>query len=190
MQISQFSVTFMALSVGLVLSTLIANAETIAFSGAEGYGLFARGGRGGDVYIVTHLGGDGKYMDSSQAEWELPGELVIGADKPLTHSASDAYDLVLLNAVASISRDACDDRIINEVKTSTGKIPDSQDEIGGWSTLNSLPAPTDSDKDGMSDVWESANGLNSNSGSDRNDYDLDPNYTNLEVYINGLISKE
>jgi hypothetical protein len=62
--------------------------------------------------------------------------------------------------------------------------------VGGWSTLNSLPAPTDSDKDVMVDVWEAAKGLNSNNGSDRNDHDLDPNYTKLEVYINGLISKE
>ena len=49
---------------------------------------------------------------------------------------------------------------------------------------------TDSDLDGMPDVWEAANGLNSNNGSDRNDYDLDPDYTNLEVYINGLISRQ
>ena len=129
----------------------------------------------------------GKYMDSSQAEWELPGELVFGADKPLTHSANDAYDLVLLHAGASLSRDACDERIINEVRTSTGKVPDSQDEVGGWPTLNSLPAPADSDKDGMSDVWETANGLNPNDAEDRNkDRDSD-GFTNLEEYINGLV---
>jgi hypothetical protein len=101
---------------------------------------------------IRYVQDGGKYLSTSQAEWELPGELVIGADKPLTQSASDAYDLVLLHAGASKVRDACDKRIVNEVKTSAGKVPDSQDEVGGWPTLRSLPAPIDADKDGMSDA--------------------------------------
>ena len=127
-----------------------------------------------------------KYMSTTRAEWELPGELVFGDDKPNTQSAADARDLVLIHAGASKSRDACDDRIVNEVLTGTGRIPDSQDEVGGWPKLRSLPAPVDRDKDGIADAWEAANGLDSKKASDRNGYDLDPNYTNLEVYLNGL----
>ena len=112
---------------------------------------------------------------------------VDGDDKPLTQNASDAYDKVLLYAGASLSRDSNDDRIINEVKTSTGKIPDSQDEVGGWPTLNSLPAPADIDRDGMSDEWESANGLNPNDADDRNDDRNYDGFTNLEEYINSLV---
>ncbi|MCP4607972.1 MAG: pectate lyase [Planctomycetes bacterium] len=140
-----------------------------------------------DNYSAIQYVQDGdKYMSTSQAEWELPGELVLGADKPLTHSASDAYDLVLLHAGASLSRDACDDRIVDEVLTSTGQIPDSQDEVGGWPTLKSLPAPIDSDKDGMADVWETANGLNHADAEDRNGDSDSDGFTNLEEYINSL----
>lgn len=136
---------------------------------------------------IQYVQKNDKYASTSQAEWELPRELVFGADRPLTQSVEDAYDLVLLHAGASLSRDACDERIINEVKTSTGQIPDSQDEVGGWPALDSLPAPVDNDKDGMADVWETANGLNPADAGDRNgDRDAD-GYTNLEEYINSLV---
>jgi hypothetical protein len=73
------------------------------------------------------------------------------------------------------------------VKTSTGKVPDSQNDVGGWPTLNSLPAPADSDKDGMADAWESANGLNSVDAEDRNGDRNADDYSNLEEYINSLV---
>ena len=42
----------------------------------------------------------------------------------------------------------------------------------------------------MHDSWEKERKLDPTNPHDRNGYDLDPNYTNLEVYINGLVSKE
>ena len=128
-----------------------------------------------------------KYMSTTRTEWELPGELVFGDDKPNTQSAADAKNLVLAHAGASKSRDACDDRIVNEVLAGTGRIPDSQDEVGGWPFLKSSHAPADSDKDGMADAWERANGLDPADAEDRNgDRDGD-GYLNLEEYINSLV---
>ncbi|MEI8632571.1 hypothetical protein P4S72_12470 [Vibrio sp. PP-XX7] len=63
---------------------------------------------------------------------------------------------------------------------------ESQDEVGGWPALYSEDAPVDSDRDGMSDQWEKANGLNPADANDRNKKDS-IGYTMLEKYINSLI---
>jgi hypothetical protein len=83
-------------------------------------------------------------------------------------------------------RDDADERIVNEVRTCSGSIISNPSEVGGWPTLPSGTAPTDTDHDGMSDTWENSNGLNPNSSADgANDQDSD-GYTNLEEYINNL----
>ena len=64
-------------------------------------------------------------------------------------------------------------------------IIDSQNDVGGWPQLNTLPAPADSDHDGMPDEWEKTHGLNPNDSSDRNLTDKE-GWTNLECYLNGL----
>jgi hypothetical protein len=113
-----------------------------------------------------------------------------------TLTADSAYVSVLRKAGASLSRDQVDQRIVQEVRTGkttykgskTGLlgIIDSQEDVGGWPELKSLPAPKDSDRDGMPDEWEIANGLDPNRRDDRF-FDLHPDYTNLEVYINSLV---
>lgn len=52
---------------------------------------------------------------------------------------------------------------------------------------NTRPAGYDTDNDGMPDTWETANGLN-NSIDDSVGNDLDPNYTNIEMFINSVDS--
>jgi hypothetical protein len=104
-----------------------------------------------------------------------------------TDTAAMAYTKVLDSAGASKVRDAVDTRIVNDVRNRTGKIIDSQSQVGGWPALKSTPAPADTDRDGMPDAWEAMNGFDVNNAADRNgDADCD-GYTNLEEYLNGLV---
>jgi pectate lyase len=121
-------------------------------------------------------------------------------------TALEAYHSVLDNAGAILpKRDAVDTRIIKETRggfaTYEGVsyekerevadpskicgIIDTQKDVGGWPELKSEPAPTDTDRDGMPDSWESANGLNPGDPQDRNKVASD-GYTMLEKYINGI----
>lgn len=47
----------------------------------------------------------------------------------------------------------------------------------------------DTDADGVPDVWERRYGLNADDASDASTYTLDKNYTNIEIYLNGLLEK-
>lgn len=116
------------------------------------------------------------------------------ASEPIIEQdAKGAYELVLNSAGASLKRDDVDARVINEVRTGTasfGKnkdgIIDSQNDVGGWPELKSLPAPLDTDGDGMPDEWETKNKLNPNDSGDGSRHTLSKSYTNVEVYINSL----
>ena len=57
-----------------------------------------------------------------------------------------------------------------------------------WPNYNVGTPPLDTDHDGMLDDWETVQGLNPNSFSDAIATDLSTEgYTNVEVYMNGLI---
>jgi len=116
-----------------------------------------------------------------------------------TQTAAAAYEAVLVHAGASRARDAVDRRIANEVRTGTAQfgasykgggkgLIDSQQDVGGWPELRSLPAPVDSDHDGMPDDWERQHGLNPNDPSDGARIAPGDGYTNLELYLNSIVS--
>ena len=115
-----------------------------------------------------------------------------------TSSAAAAYTAVLKNVGAIFpERDTLDERIINDVKNRTGRFIDVQGgfahgtayelTVNAWPALRSLPAPVDTDKDGMPDSWEKKNGLNVTNAADASAYTLNSNYTNIEVYLNSLV---
>ncbi len=105
----------------------------------------------------------------------------------VTDDAVTAYMRVLAEAGAVLpKRDAVDERIVNEVKTRTGKIIDDEEQVGGWPELKSAEPPSDRDEDGMPDEWENLRGLDPGTAADGNaDADGD-GYTNLEEYLNAI----
>lgn len=115
-----------------------------------------------------------------------------------TQSSKEAFSSVLLHAGASLKRDAVDTRIINDVKEGTYKkvttangsangLIDSQQDVGGWPQYIATAAWVDTDGDGMPDEWETAQGLDPANATDGAKYNLSPDYTNLEVYLNSLV---
>jgi len=108
------------------------------------------------------------------------------------------------------NRDLVDARVINDYLNATGDtLVSSVDMVGGWPyydngvhryipeaqfianpgqyQLNMGTAYPDSDNDGMSDVWETAHGLDENNPDDRNEDSDNDGYTNLEEFLNGTL---
>jgi pectate lyase len=101
--------------------------------------------------------------------------------------ARTAFQHVILIGGANLpKRDAVDIRVVNDIKNLTGRIIKSQEEVGGWPEFKCLPAPLDSDGDGMPDDWEKAQGLDPRNPNDRNKVGAD-GYTMLEKYLNSIV---
>lgn len=120
------------------------------------------------------------------------------AERNSLQPAEEAYEAVLQFAGASFRRDACDRRIVEETRKgtytyegsrgSTNGIIDHPGDVGGWEEYLQETAPVDTDADGMPDDWEKQHGLDPSNASDAAAYDLSPQYTNVEMYLNGLVA--
>ncbi len=120
-----------------------------------------------------------------------------------THTAATAFDKVLAYAGASLNPDDVDTRYFDEARSGTatysGSVTNTKGRIDIVSDVNgyteatfgtgSRPTDFDTDKDGIPDAWETANGLNPSSNADAMKTTIDPlgYYTNLEVYVNSLV---
>ncbi|WP_350274359.1 Ig-like domain-containing protein [Kribbella sp. HUAS MG21] len=124
--------------------------------------------------------------------YPIGGIVELAAPQPIpgrgeVQAAAKAYDAVLAGAGAILpKRDAADARLVDEVRNGTGRLINSQKEVGGYPELVQGEAPVDSDHDGIPDWWEQANGLDPNDPSDAQK--IAPNgYTYLENYLNSLV---
>ena len=120
-----------------------------------------------------------------------------------TQESAEAYNMVLDYAGASLYRDDVDARYADETRegyaTYAGSVTgipgriDLVSDCAGYTAANfptaSRPADFDTDKDGIPDAWETANGLNPNNAADGKTKTIDPlgYYTNMEVYVNSLV---
>jgi hypothetical protein len=101
-------------------------------------------------------------------------------------SVDTAYTNVLAKAGAIYPyRDPVDTRVVQSVQNKTGKIIDSQNDVGGWPILPAGTPPTDSDHDGMPDNWETGKGLNPQTNDSAKL--AASGYSMLEEYVNSLI---
>ncbi|NDV78201.1 pectate lyase [Dysgonomonas sp. 511] len=127
--------------------------------------------------------------------------LINGKEKghTTTHTAEKAFEKVLSYAGASLFRDDVDLRAVDDAAKGMATIQDggngskngfidTQSAVGGWQEYKSLPAPADTDGDGMPDEWEDTHGLDKHNAEDAN---LIPKgsigYTNVEIYLNSIV---
>ena len=132
-------------------------------------------------------------------------------DVVTTHTAEEAYRLVLEGAGCSKQRDAIDTRIVEETRTGTatyrGSVSEDADRLPGlidlpqdvmaegerspWCALSDGGVKAkmlrDADGDGMPDWWEKQEGLDPRDAADGSRVVTKEGYTNLERYLNSLV---
>ncbi|MBR3472217.1 MAG: pectate lyase [Prevotella sp.] len=156
---------------------------------------------GENVTYVKNTGG----VDCVSIKLDQP----VPTGEVTTHSATTAFEKVLAYVGASLHRDNVDARYMDEARNGTTTYIGTAAKTGDGKTIQhrpgildyvrdqgpyelastSRPENWDTDQDGMSDEWETANGLNPNDASDASLFTLDGKqwYSNLEVYLNSIV---
>ncbi|MFW5802663.1 MAG: pectate lyase family protein [Verrucomicrobiota bacterium] len=161
-----------------------------------------KSGRGRHIFTVSSDDGEPDthvYFDDNRLDGKPTGRKntrgkMTFVDKPhpvpsvTTHDSETVEEVVLAYAGAYPERrDAVDARIVEQARKGSGRVIDSQEQVGGFPELDAGAAPKDSDRDGMPDAYEEANGLDPTDPADRNDVH-ESGYTQLEVYLNSLVN--
>jgi len=129
------------------------------------------------------------YQDTTREKFEVSERFDAGKYK-LTEieSAKDAYESCLKYSGCSLLRDTVDERFIKTITDNSGKIIDSQNDVGGWDPYPPIHRPDnwDTDGDGMPDAWERTVGFDPDDAADGNEDRNSDGYTNVEEYLNSL----
>ncbi|MCK5103703.1 MAG: hypothetical protein KAR17_12855, partial [Cyclobacteriaceae bacterium] len=136
-------------------------------------------------------GPESKYQATTREVFEVSTRFDAGKYKLANiESAKEAYEACLKYSGSSLNRDLVDERFIQTIIDNSGKVIDSQSEVGGWDNYATInrPGNWDTDSDGMPDEWEKQNGLNTKDPNDRNGDCNGDGHTNLEEYLNSLVS--
>jgi hypothetical protein len=102
-----------------------------------------------------------------------------------TESAAEAYERVLAYAGAW-PRDPYDRQVVEEVRTRTGGMIDSDKEVGGLPHLRPALPPTDTNGNGIPDWWQIRHGIAPGAPLDAAGDMNGSGYTNIEEYLNGM----
>lgn len=124
--------------------------------------------------LVRFDGGPGEKL-GARPDWADP------ADAPPAVTTGR-----VLATAGAMPRDAVDARVVAGVRDGSGRIVDSQSDVGGWPELAPGTPWIDGDGDGLPDDWERARALNP---ADPSDGAADPDgdgFTNLEDWLNSL----
>lgn len=128
----------------------------------------------------------GDYMtESAPADMQSDSPFDYPLKNYPTLSRSEIISTVMAE-VGPFTDDAADARIKADVQSGTGNVINNPGEVGGYPELKTGTSYLDTDKDGISDEWEVANGLDHKSLIDGSEDTNGDDYDNLETYLHYL----
>lgn len=151
----------------------------------------------GQVYISGNLTLDRRDSQNMiESRIRMPDNFIVSRNflfapsNVVMSSAEEAYTQVLnfAGAVTPV-RDRVDERIVDNIKNGTGKIIDSQEQVGGWSSYQGGMYPQDGDNDGIPNEWEVVHGIDPGFAGDASSAAIlaPSGYTWIEEYINSFL---
>ncbi|GAA1593330.1 RICIN domain-containing protein [Actinoplanes couchii] len=162
------------------------NSGSQVYTGATGTAIYQSGN-------VVDYDGDSNLTNGQTATWSqfpsVPSQRSSRFNIPnLSYESAGASLTNVLNRSGAFwwSRDPVDTRIVSETRSTSGGIVTAANSTE-WNNLwnagqVSRASGWDTDRDGMPNTWESANGLNPNVADQNGDADGD-GYRNIEEYL-------